>query len=111
MAIQLSRNGRRLMWVAFLAYLGLFVYTVSTGDPTARFALDVVFILIMIAFSWFAYQQLGSEPLGYLTAGALAGAAVAEAVAIFTSIETAGTAADVLLIAGLVLYVYVRRTA
>lgn len=107
--MELGPNARRLVWAAFVAYLLLFGYTLTTGDPTASFVLDLAFIGIMLLFAAFAYRQFGAEPLGLVTAAALAGAAVTEAVALFAAVATASAVADVLLIAGLVLYIYLRQ--
>lgn len=107
--MELSERVQQVAWVGLLAYLGLYIYALSTGNQTALFVADAAFVLVMLLFSGFVYRRFGADSRGLLAAVLLAVAAVLEAVSLVTNVPGANQASSLLLIAGILLYIYLQR--
>lgn len=106
--MELSRDTRRILWVVFAGYLLLLGMALFTDSELARTGVDIAFILIVLGFAGFAYREFSHEPLGILTSVALAAAAIGSAIDVVFAIPALRATADVLLIFGIVLYLYLR---
>lgn len=105
----LNERVQQVAWIGLLAYLGLYLYALSTGNQTALFVADAAFVVVMLLFAGFVYRRFGGDSRGLLTALVLGAAAILEAVSLVTEIPGAGQASSLLVIAGILLYLYLQR--
>ncbi len=106
--MELSTRARQVIWAVFVAYLALLGLSIFTQNPLADIGVEIAFVVIVAGFSWFAYREFGHEPLGLLTSVSLAGAAIGTAAYLVLQINAIAVTADVLLLGGIGLYIYLR---
>lgn len=106
--MELTQRTRRALWAVFVAYLVLLGWSITTDSALADLGVEIAFIIIVLGFAGFAYREFGQEPLGVLTSVSLAGAAIGAAINLVLEIPAVGITADILLLGGIVLYLYLR---
>lgn len=106
--MEIDRKTRQALWVVFAGYLLLLGLSVFTDVPFADVGVEIAFIVIVLGFAWFSYREFGTEPLGLVASAALAGAAIGSAVALIVDVAAITITADILLLGGIALYLYLR---
>lgn len=95
-----------------LAYAGILLYGVVTGDPIAELTADVIFGLIVLAIGgglyWVAESR--TDPLRAAAASFVTGG-LAQFIAIITDDPWIDLLATLAVLAGIVLYLYATRYA
>jgi hypothetical protein len=103
-----STRGRAVL-VALVAYVALLTYALVTGDPTATLAADAVFGVAMMGIGAYLLWRLPTTPLSSTTASLLFASGLAALGEVATGAPLLGTLSDLLLLAGLALYVLLWR--
>lgn len=106
--MELSTRTRQALWIVFAGYLLMLGLSIFTESPLAEIGVEIAFVIIVLGFAGFAYREFGHEPLGLVTSVALAGAAVGTAASMILDVPAVGVTADVLLLGGIGLYIYLR---
>ena len=107
-ATELDDRYTTVLKTLLVAYVVLVVYTLATNDPLASLLVDVVFSVAMVVVGGLILATSQGETLGVTTGVAFAGSGVAQAVDLVIGSPTAATTSNVLLLAGLGLYLYGR---
>lgn len=106
--MEINQKTQQVLWVVFAGYLLLLGLSVFTEVAFADTGVEIAFIIIVLGFALFSYREFSHEPLGLVTSAALAGAAIGSAGTLLVDITAISVTADILLLGGIGLYLYLR---
>jgi hypothetical protein len=104
-----ERTQAGLVLGGLLAYVLLLAYAVLTGDPTATLVADIVFGVATLSAGLYLLWALETTPLSSTTAALLVGAGLAALGGIVTGRVELSSLSDLLFLAGVALYLLLRR--
>ncbi|SDM09739.1 hypothetical protein SAMN04487949_0836 [Halogranum gelatinilyticum] len=105
---EITSRQQNLLRAFLLVYVVLVLYTIATGDPLVSLLVDVIFSVAIAVVGVLIVATSNGETLGVTTGVAFLGSGVAQAVELLTGLAIAATTSNILLLAGLGLYLYAR---
>ncbi|SEO42713.1 hypothetical protein SAMN04487948_102373 [Halogranum amylolyticum] len=107
-ASEISQRQQNLLRAFLLGYVLLVLVSIATGDPLVSLVVDVVFSVAIVVVGYLVLVNSDGQTLGVTTGVAFVGSGVAQAIGLVTGWPTAETTSNLLLLAGLGLYLYGR---
>jgi hypothetical protein len=104
----ISDQQQNLLRAFLIGYVLLVVASIVTSNPLVSLVVDIVFSVAIVVVGYLVLTTSGGETLGVTTGVAFIGAGVAQAIDIVIGSQTAATTSNLLLLAGLGLYLYER---
>lgn len=105
---EISEGQQNLLRAFLIGYVLLVVVSIVTGNPLVSLVVDAVFSVAIVVVGYLILTNSGGQTLGVTTGAAFIGSGVAQAVELVTGWPTAATTSNLLLLAGLGLYLYGR---
>lgn len=105
---EISDRQQTLLRGFLVGYVVLVLAAIATGNPLISLVVDVVFSAAITVVGFLVLANSNGETLGVTTGVAFVGSGVAQAVALVTGLTLAATTSNILLLAGLGLYLYAR---
>lgn len=107
-AADISDQQQNLLRAFLIGYVLLVVASIVTGNPLVSLVVDIVFSVAIVVVGFLVLTNSDGQTLGVTTGVAFIGAGVAQAVDLVIGSQTASTTSNLLLLAGLGLYLYGR---
>jgi hypothetical protein len=105
---EISAQQQNLLRAFLIGYVLLVVVSIVTGNPLVSLVVDVVFSVAIVVVGYLILTNSDGQTLGVTTGVAFIGSGVAQAIELVTGWPTAATTSNLLLLAGLGLYLYGR---
>ena len=97
-----------LMQAFLVGYVVLVLASIATSDPFITLLVDIVFSVAIVVVGGLILASSDGQTLGVTTGVAFIGSGVAQAIELVTGSSVASTTSTLLLIAGVLLYLYAR---